>query len=55
MALIDSGPRMFTAIVGESGSTIMRIPVDYVEKIVKESHPLIKILIKRMMMNLRER
>ncbi len=53
MALLDSAPRMFSAITGREGATLVCVNVTYMEKVLKESHPFIKILIKRLLENMR--
>ncbi|MBA4249561.1 MAG: cAMP-binding protein [Candidatus Puniceispirillum sp.] len=55
MALIDSGPRSLTAKTGKEGATLITIKSDYVQKILKESHPFLKILVSRLIENLRSR
>lgn len=55
MALIDSGPRALTAKAGKEGATLITIKAEYVQKILQESHPFLKILISRLIENQRSR
>ena len=55
MALIDKAPRMFSAIIGAEGATLVCVQANYIEKKIEESHPFIKMLLRRLLDNARKR